>query len=94
MSKEGASPEQRARYKTALSKALEAGYAVLKEGGEAMDAAVAAVSSMEGKSADIDDRVHQANSRIQIARSSMRGKALYSMWRARWDFVTLMFHRG
>ncbi|KIP08295.1 hypothetical protein PHLGIDRAFT_104546 [Phlebiopsis gigantea 11061_1 CR5-6] len=47
MSKEGASPEQRARYKAALSRALEVGYAVLKDGGEAMDAAVAAVSSME-----------------------------------------------
>lgn len=48
MSKVGASPEQRAKYKAALRKALKAGYAVLKDGGEAMDAAVAAVSSMEG----------------------------------------------
>ena len=48
MPKEGATPEQVARYKSALSRALEAGYAVLKDGGEAMDAAVAAVSSMEG----------------------------------------------
>lgn len=48
MSKEGSTPEQRARYKAALAKALQAGYAVLKDGGEAMDAAVAAVSSMEG----------------------------------------------
>ncbi|GJE96714.1 isoaspartyl peptidase/L-asparaginase [Phanerochaete sordida] len=47
MSKEGASPEQRAKYKAALRDALKAGHAVLKEGGEAMDAAVAAVSSME-----------------------------------------------
>ncbi|EKM54035.1 uncharacterized protein PHACADRAFT_257628 [Phanerochaete carnosa HHB-10118-sp] len=47
MSKDGSTPEQRAKYKSALRRALEAGYAVLKEGGEAMDAAVAAVSSME-----------------------------------------------
>jgi L-asparaginase / beta-aspartyl-peptidase len=49
MLKENLTPEQRARYKAALSNALKAGYAVLKDGGEAMDAAVAAVSSMEGK---------------------------------------------
>lgn len=48
MSKDRITPEQRVRYKVALSKALQAGYAVLKEGGEAMDAAVAAVSVMEG----------------------------------------------
>lgn len=48
MSKEGSTPDQRAKYRAALSTALEAGYAVLKDGGEAMDAAVAAVSSMEG----------------------------------------------
>ena len=49
MSRQGATPEQRARYKTALSEALRAGYAVLEDGGEAMDAAVAAVASMEGE---------------------------------------------
>lgn len=48
MSKDRSTPELRARYKAALSHALEAGYTVLKDGGEAMDAAVAAVSSMEG----------------------------------------------
>lgn len=48
MTRAGSTPEQEAAYKTALSKALQAGYAVLKEGGEAMDAAVAAVSFMEG----------------------------------------------
>lgn len=48
MSKERSTPEQRAQYKSALSNALRAGYAVLNEGGEAMDAAVAAVASMEG----------------------------------------------
>lgn len=49
MSKEGSTPEQRARYKAALSEALKAGYAVLEDGGEAMDATVAAVAAMEGK---------------------------------------------
>jgi len=34
-------------YRAALKSALEAGYAVLREGGEAMDAAVAAVTVME-----------------------------------------------
>ncbi|PSR72179.1 hypothetical protein PHLCEN_2v11971 [Hermanssonia centrifuga] len=47
MSKKNSTPEQRAKYKAALSKALQAGHAVLSEGGEAMDAAVAAVSTME-----------------------------------------------
>ena len=48
MAKENSTPAQRAAYKAALSRALLAGHAVLEEGGEAMDAAVAAVSSMEG----------------------------------------------
>lgn len=48
MSRSRSTPEQRARYKAALTRALRAGYEVLQEGGEAMDAAVAAVSSMEG----------------------------------------------
>ncbi|THH29856.1 hypothetical protein EUX98_g4329 [Antrodiella citrinella] len=47
MSRNKSTPEQRADYKAALGKALRAGYAVLQEGGEAMDAAVAAVSVME-----------------------------------------------
>ncbi|KAH6901107.1 L-asparaginase [Coprinopsis sp. MPI-PUGE-AT-0042] len=47
MSKEGSTPEQRLAYKTALGEALRAGYAILKEGGEAMDAAVSAVVSLE-----------------------------------------------
>ncbi|KAI0812472.1 nucleophile aminohydrolase [Irpex lacteus] len=47
MSRERSTPEQRARYKASLNNALKAGYAVLKDGGEAMDAAVAAVASME-----------------------------------------------
>ncbi|PIL33832.1 hypothetical protein GSI_03538 [Ganoderma sinense ZZ0214-1] len=47
MDKSRSTPELRAQYKAALSRALLAGYAVLETGGEAMDAAVAAVSSME-----------------------------------------------
>ncbi|KAI9068324.1 asparaginase [Trametes sanguinea] len=47
MDKSRSTPELRAQYKAALAQALMAGYAVLSEGGEAMDAAVAAVSSME-----------------------------------------------
>ena len=43
------SPEQQARYHAGLRAALQAGNAILSPGGEAMDAAVAAVSVMEGK---------------------------------------------
>jgi hypothetical protein len=49
MIRESSTPEQRRRYKTALANALQAGYQVLQQGGEAMDAAVAAVTSMESK---------------------------------------------
>ena len=48
MSKARSTPEQRAAYRDALRKALQAGHAILQEGGEAMDAAVAAVSVLEG----------------------------------------------
>ncbi|TBU55049.1 asparaginase [Dichomitus squalens] len=47
MDKSRSTPELRVKYKAALTRALLAGYAVLAAGGEAMDAAVAAVSSME-----------------------------------------------
>lgn len=49
MIREGSTPEQRAAYRAALSRALKTGYEVLKSGGEAMDAAVEAVSVMEGE---------------------------------------------
>jgi len=49
MSSTSSTPERQALYKTALRTALEAGYAVLREGGEAMDAAVAAVTILEGR---------------------------------------------
>ncbi|KAG8923903.1 hypothetical protein FRC02_010826 [Tulasnella sp. 418] len=47
MSKEGSTPEMREKYREALRSALRAGHAVLEKGGEAMDAAVAAVTYME-----------------------------------------------
>ncbi|KAF5370872.1 hypothetical protein D9758_002070 [Tetrapyrgos nigripes] len=47
MSRKNATPGQIAVYHAGLRKALEAGYAVLSVGGEAMDAAVAAVSVLE-----------------------------------------------
>lgn len=48
MSRESSTPAQRAQYTKALKAALTAGYTVLSHGGEAMDAAVAAVTIMEG----------------------------------------------
>ena len=48
MDKSRSTIELRAKYKAALQSALLAGYGVLSSGGEAMDAVVAAVSSMEG----------------------------------------------
>ena len=47
MLRENSTPEQQRRYRFMLSKALQAGYDVLRNGGEAMDAAVAAVTVME-----------------------------------------------
>ncbi|EIN11455.1 asparaginase [Punctularia strigosozonata HHB-11173 SS5] len=47
MSRESATPERQALYRAALKKALRSGYDVLRDGGEAMDAVVAAVTVME-----------------------------------------------
>jgi len=52
MSRSGSTPEQRAAYHAGLEDALKAGYGILSQGGEAMDAAVAAVSAMEGVCSD------------------------------------------
>ena len=49
ITREGSTPERREMYKEALRKALLRGYRVLQAGGEAMDAAVAAVTVMEGE---------------------------------------------
>ena len=51
ISRTTSTPERQALYRTALKIALEAGHAVLREGGEAMDAAVAAVTVLEGERA-------------------------------------------
>lgn len=47
MLRENSTPEKEAAYHAGLKAALEAGYKVLSEGGEAMDASIAAVSAME-----------------------------------------------
>ncbi len=47
MSRKDSTPQKEAAYHAGLKKALEAGYKVLSEGGEAMDASIAAVSAME-----------------------------------------------
>ncbi|KAL0956093.1 hypothetical protein HGRIS_002261 [Hohenbuehelia grisea] len=47
MSRDRTTPKQQESYRAALRKALQAGHAVLRDGGEAMDAAVAAVTVME-----------------------------------------------
>ena len=49
MSRETATPEKQALYRAALKAALRAGYTTLSERGEAMDAAVAAVTVLEGE---------------------------------------------
>lgn len=49
MSRESSTPEREVMYKYTLSAALRAGYNVLTSGGEAMDAAVAAVTVLEGQ---------------------------------------------
>ena len=49
MSREDSTPEKEAMYKQMLSAALRAGYDVLANGGEAMDATVAAVTVLEGQ---------------------------------------------
>ena len=49
ISRATSTPERQASYKAALKTALEAGHAILREGGEAMDAAVAAVTALESR---------------------------------------------
>lgn len=49
ISRTSPAPERQHLYKATLKTALEAGYAILREGGESMDAAVAAVTVLEGK---------------------------------------------
>jgi len=47
MSRAGSTPEQRDAYRAGVRAALQAGYEVLSQGGEAMDAVTAAVTAME-----------------------------------------------
>lgn len=53
MNRQGSTPEQRAQYRAMLTRALKAGHQVLAIGGEAMDAAVAAVTVLEGQSSRV-----------------------------------------
>lgn len=48
MSRETSTPAQREAYRLVLRRALRAGHAILSAGGEALDAATAAVTVMEG----------------------------------------------
>ena len=79
MDKSRSTPELRAKYKAALSRALLAGYTVLEAGGEAMDAAVAAVSSMEGASRNTSHsrtaKRPVSDTHRQTARCSIPGRA-------------------
>src|ERR1700685_3365633 len=47
ISRKDMTPEMDARYRAALKQALEAGYAVLKQGGKSLDAVQAAIRVME-----------------------------------------------
>ena len=49
LTREGMTLEKQVSYRSALDQALKAGYEVLKDGGEAMDAVVAAISVLEGR---------------------------------------------
>jgi beta-aspartyl-peptidase (threonine type) len=56
ITRQGSTLEQQAHYKASLRTALLAGFDVLQVGGEAMDAAVAAVAVMEGLAAPVPSR--------------------------------------
>jgi beta-aspartyl-peptidase (threonine type) len=58
MRRSSSTPAQQARYKAALAQALIAGHAILSADGEAMDAAVAAVSVLEGLPFYINTLLH------------------------------------
>jgi beta-aspartyl-peptidase (threonine type) len=82
MDRARSTPEQRARYRRVLEQALRAGHAVLAGGGEAMDAAVVAVTVLEGRGA-CDRGADARADPSQTARSSTRARARCSMSPAR-----------
>jgi hypothetical protein len=71
-------PGQRELYKSALRAALLKGHDVLSSGGTAMDAAVAAVVSMEGIYGLIPQSYFISNSVPQIVLCSTVPKELFS----------------
>lgn len=69
MNRQGSTLEERAKYRAVLIDALKAGHEVLKLGGEAMDAAVAAITVLEGK-CDCIEHAHPFRSSRQSAGTS------------------------
>lgn len=61
MNREKSSAAQRKAYHDGLRVALEAGHKVLREGGEAMDASVAAVSALEGDHLPLEQLLRATN---------------------------------
>jgi len=76
MSRAKSTPEQQAAYKKALAQALRSGYQVLKEGGDAMDAVVAAVTVMEDNSLfnSAKGAVFNVDGKIELETSLMLSK--------------------
>jgi hypothetical protein len=86
MSRASATPERQALYRVALKAALDAGYAVLREGGEALDAAVAAVTVLEGGWSLISSRKCSFVTRLLRLSSLQRGEG--SSVRCLWEGAT------
>ncbi|KDQ21829.1 hypothetical protein BOTBODRAFT_169022 [Botryobasidium botryosum FD-172 SS1] len=93
MSRERSTPEQREVYRETLREALRAGHAVLQAGGEAMDAAIAAVAVLEGKGAVFNvDGKNELEASLMLSKppashpsipATRRGLALTLLTRAR-----------
>lgn len=97
MSREISTPEQRELYRLALRAALVKGHEVLNNGGEAMDAAVAAVGVMEGGFNHALNNPQTPKLRLatnQIAHCSTVQKALYSMWQERCGCYSVRYSCG
>lgn len=71
-------PEQEARYRAALERAIEAGIAMLEANGSALDAVEAAITSMEDDPLFNAGRgaVYTSEGRVELDASIMDGKAL------------------